>query len=331
MATSVDDRLALIALLVFALVFQAAWLFTTAPASEREVLARRLNASVVPAWERSVPIAFSVLRHRRYSRFPWLDALLARFDVADGLSGQLLRAGLPIRAGEFLFLQLVAVTLAGLVAAIAAIVVDGGLLLVPVAMVLGFVAPLVWLRWRVNARLSAFEAGLVDALDRVSSSLRAGYGLEHGLDAVARDGTGPVAEEFGQILQELNLGADLEEALARMLLRVDSEEAHLLATAVSVQRRTGGNLVEVLNQMSAVIRERQRLKREIRVMTTAPRVSGYVVALLPVVTLAAMFLTSRYYVDTLIQEPVGRLAGVVGGALVLVGLFLNHRIAQVDV
>lgn len=148
---------------------------------------------------------------------------------------------------------------------------------------------------------------------------------------MARDGSGPAAEEFGQVLQELNLGGDLDESLARMLLRVDSEDARLLATAVAVQRRTGGNLVEVLNQMSQVIRERQRLKREVRVMTTAPRVSGYVVALLPVLTLAAMFVGSRYYVQILFDEPVGRLAAIVGGVLVLVGLFLNNRIAQVDI
>lgn len=146
-----DDRVLLIALLVFALVFQAAWLFSTAPESERDVVARRLDTSLLPTWEGGLPIALSVLRRRRYSRFPWSDALLARFDVADGLSRQLLRAGLPVRAGEFLFLQIMVVTLAGLIGAIGGIVADSGLLLVPLGMVLGFVAP-----------LSGCAGGLVD-------------------------------------------------------------------------------------------------------------------------------------------------------------------------
>ena len=115
-----------------------------------------------------------------------------------------------------------------------------------------------------------------------------------------------------------------------MIDRVESEDARLLATAVAVQRRTGGNLIEVLAQMSLMLRERERLRRDVRVITTAPRVSGYVVALLPVLTLIAMYVMSRYYIDALFAEPLGRLAAVAGGLLVLVGLFLNHRIAQVD-
>jgi tight adherence protein B len=99
---------------------------------------------------------------------------------------------------------------------------------------------------------------------------------------------------------------------------------------VSVQRRTGGNLIEVLSQMSQTLRDRERLRRDVRVITTAPRVSGYVVALLPLLTVAAMYVTSRYYIETLLAEPVGRLAAMVGFGLVLVGLFLNHRIARVD-
>src|SRR5262249_21345104 len=163
-----------------------------------------------------------------------------------------------------------------------------------------------------------------------TGALRAGYGLEYGLDLVARESTGPCAEEFGQVLQELNLGADLEESLARLVQRVPSEDATLLATAVAVQRRAGGNLVEVLSQMAQMLRERDRLRREVRVITTAPRVSGYVVALLPLLTTAAMFITSRYYVDTLLSEPLGQIAAGVGVTLVAIGLFLNHRIAQVD-
>ena len=142
----------------------------------------------------------------------------------------------------------------------------------------------------------------------MTGALRAGYGLEYGFDIVAREGAPPCSEEFGQILQELNLGGDLEEALARLVQRVNSEDARLLATAVAVQRRTGGNLVEVLGQMGQMLRERERLRRDVRVITTAPRVSGYVVALLPVLTMAAMFFTSRYYVDTLFSEPIGQIA-----------------------
>jgi tight adherence protein B len=321
----------LISALVFLLVVQAILLVTRqTSASEKDIVTQRLTAYTVPLWESRMQRSISVLRRRRYSRFPWLDQILARMDLGDGLALRLQQAGVPLRTGEFLFLQLVAATILGLVGAVAGWEAFGGPLAALAGAVIGFVAPLAWLRFRVGQRRTAFEQGLPEALDRVTGALRAGYGLEYGFDLVAREGSPPCSEEFGQILQELNLGGDLEEALARLVVRINSEDAHLLATAVAVQRRTGGNLVEVLGQMGQMLRERERLRRDVRVLTTAPRVSGYVVALLPLLTVLVMYFTSRYYIDTLLSEPIGRLAAAAGAVLVVVGLFLNHRIAQVD-
>jgi tight adherence protein B len=325
------DQTILIPALVFLLIAQAVLLVSTGgKVSERERVADRLASYTLPTWQGKLATNISVLRRRRYSRLPWLDAIMARLDIGDGITLQLQQAGLPIRASEFLFLQLMLATVAGLVGVLLGWEAFGGPWAALLGAILGLVGPLAWLRFRVNQRRSAFETGLPDALDRVTGALRAGYGLEYGFDIVAREGTPPCSEEFGQILQELNLGGDLEEALARLVLRVNSEDARLLATAVAVQRRTGGNLVEVLGQMGQMLRERDRLRRDVRVITTAPRVSGYVVALLPVLTVVAMYITSRYYIDTLLSEPMGRVAAGVGGVLVLVGLYLNHRIAQVD-
>ena len=324
------DQPALIAILVFLLVAQAVILATTGRVGEREKIAFRLTKYTLPTWEGGLQTRISVLRRRRYSRLPWLDAVLARLDLQDGISRQLQQAGLPVRGGEFLFLQLVSATVGALIGALLAWQTFGGPLAAILLGIVGFAVPLGFLSIRVSQRKDAFEQGLPEALDRVTGALRAGYGLEYGFDLVARDGSPPCSEEFGQILQELNLGGDLEEALARLVARIDSEDAKLLATAVAVQRRTGGNLVEVLGQMAQMLRERERLRRDVRVLTTAPRVSGYVVAILPLITITAMFFTSRYYVDTLFSDPIGRLAAAVGGCLVVVGLYLNHRIAQVE-
>jgi tight adherence protein B len=324
------DQTVLISALVFLLTVQAVMLAGTASYGERERIADRLSSYTLPAFQGHLPTTLSVLRRRRYSRFPVLDALLARFDVGNGVALQLQQAGLPIRAGEFLFAQIMLATVAGLVGVVAGWEAFGGPWAGILGGIVGFLGPFFWLRTRVNARRTAFEQGLPDALDRITGALRAGYGLEYGFDLVSRESTGPCAEEFGQILQELNLGGDLEEALAGVVVRITSEDARLLATAVAVQRRTGGNLVEVLGQMAAMLRERERLRRDVRVITTAPRVSGYVVALLPLLTVLAMFVTSRYYIDTLFSEPIGRVAAIAGGGLVLLGLYLNHKIAQVD-
>ncbi|HET6314852.1 MAG TPA: type II secretion system F family protein [Chloroflexota bacterium] len=324
------EQSVLVTVLVFLLVMQAALLATGGGVGEREVIARRLQDIALPTWQTGLPSTISILRRRRYSRLPWLDMVLTRFDLADGLSHQLQRAGVPLRAGEFLFLQLVLATTFALLGALIGWETFGGPVAALLAGFIGFCAPLPWLRMMGTRRVAAFEQGLPDALDRVTGALRAGYGLEYGFDIVAREMVGPTAEEFGQILQELNLGGDLEEALARMLDRVNSEDARLLSTAVAVQRRTGGNLVEVLGQMALMLRERERLRRDVRVITTAPRISGYVVALLPVLTMAVMYLTSRYYVEALLSSPIGRLAAIASAGLVVLGLFLNHRIAHVE-
>jgi len=325
------DQGVLVSILVFLLITQAVMLVGSAGrVGEREKVAQRLSAYTLPTWESRLQTSISVLRRRRYSRLPWLDYVLARLDLGDGIALRLQQAGLPLRAGEFLFVQLMLATVLGLAGALLGWQSFGGPLAALAGGMIGLVAPLGWLRYRVGQRRNAFEQGLPEALDRVTGALRAGYGLEFGFDLVAREGAPPCSEEFGQILQELNLGGDLEEALARLILRINSEDARLLATAVAVQRRTGGNLVEVLGQMSQMLRERERLRRDVRVITTAPRVSGYVVALLPLLTVVAMYVTSRYYIDTLFSEPIGRVAAAVGGLLVLIGLYLNHRIAQVD-
>jgi tight adherence protein B len=318
--------------LVFALILQAAWLALSS-FRDREAhtpIAKRVTAYTDVVWETKGPDATSIRRRDRYSRLPWLDAFLDRFNLAGSLSDNLLRAGVPMRAGEFVFIQVVTTTLAGFVAFLLLPGVMGGVVPALAAGMLGFFAPLLWLRMKRGQRLKQFEQDLPDALDLISSSLRAGYGVVHGFDIVARENDGPCGEEFGQVLQEVTLGAELDAALARINDRVASEDARLLATAVAVQRRTGGNLVDVLTQMAHVLRERQRLRREVQVITTAPRVSGYVVSLLPVLLMIGMYFLSRYYLEMLFDEPIGRVALVASGILVMIGLTLNRRIASVD-
>ncbi len=320
----------LLAVLVFLLVAGAVLVVGRGGDSKHGRIERRLIGYSVAQRRAGVQHALSVLREKQYSRIPWLDALLRHADVGERLSVDLVRAGVPMRSGEFLLLQLAlaAVAAAGVWLGLGASATR--LPLAAVAALLGFAAPRLWLRFKRARRLAGFERNLADALDLAAGSLRAGYGIAHGLDLVARETTGPCAEEFGQVLQEINLGADLDVALAHLVERIPSEDARLLATAVGIQRRTGGNLVEVIGMMSAMLRERFRLRGEVRTITTAPRISGYVVACLPVGTAVMMFLTSRYYIEMLLSQPLGQVALAVSGALTLMGLYLNRRIAQVE-
>ena len=316
-------------LAVFALVAGAFFLIGSGE-SEHDRIGHRLASYAVAGQPGGLQQALSVLRLKRYSRIGWLDALLRRLDFVAALSRDLQRAGVPVRAGEFLLAQVAAAAVAAFGAPLLFQIGGSRLATIGMAAVLAFVAPRLWLRLKRAARLRAFEQELPEALDLVTGSLRAGYGVAHGLEMVAQEMPGPCAEEFGQVLQELTLGSDLDVALARVVERVDSEDARLLATAVAIQRRTGGNLVEVLGMISAMIRDRLRLRGEVRVLTTAPRVSGYVVACLPLLALVMTYFMSPYHIEVLFKEQVGHLMLAGGAALTLIGLFLNHKIAQVE-
>lgn len=324
----------LLTLLVFALVGQAAWLATDAmrdrEPAETDAMKRVIDYTRI-TWETPEVDATSILRRQRMSRFPWLENLLERLDLAQKLSRDLRSSGLQIQPAEFLFVQLAMTTLAGFAAFLALQSILGGIAPAAGAALLGFIGPMVWLRGKRAKRLKQFEAELPDTLDLFSGSLQAGYSTPDAFEIIARENTGPCAEEFAEVVKELNLGADMDAALARLIERMPSDDARLLVSAIGVQRRTGGNLVDVLKQLSRTLRERRRLRDEVNVLTTGPRVSGYVAGSLPFVMLVGTYFLNRKSFDVLVTEPAGRLVLVGSTLLVILGLFLNSRVAKVDV
>jgi tight adherence protein B len=324
----------LLTLLVFALVGQAAWLAADAVRDREPALtdaAKRVVDYTRLTWEAPEVDATSILRRQRLSRFPWLENLLQRLDLAQRLSRDLRGAGLQIQAAEFLFIQLVITTLAGFVAFLTLQSMFGGIAPAAGAALLGFAVPMVWLRGKRAKRLKQFESELPDTLDLLSGSLRAGFSTPDAIEIIARENTGVSGQEFAEVVQELNLGADLDAALNRLIERMPSEDARLLTSAIAVQRRTGGNLVDVIRQLARTLRERRRLRDDIKVLTTQPRVSGYVVGLIPPVMVAALYFLAPKSFNILVTDPTGRIALAASGVLVLLGLFLSDRISKIDV
>src|SRR5713101_9968696 len=284
------------------MVGQAAWLGTDAVRTSepaKTTAARRVVDYTRVTWETQPVDASTILRRHRLSRFQFLEGLLKRLDLARRLSRDLRSAGLQIQAAAFLFVQLVVTTVAGFGAFLALPNVMAGVAPAAGAALLGFMAPMVWLRGARGKRLKQFEVDLPDVLDLLAGSLRAGYSTPDGLEIVARENTGVCGEEFAEVVQELNLGADMDAALGRLIERVPSEDARLLVAAIAVQRRTGGNLVDVLKQLGRTLRERRRLREDIHVLTTQPRVSGYVASVIPLLLIAAQYFLSRKSFDVL--------------------------------
>ena len=250
--------------------------------------------------KRSTPIADSLNR-----------ALEGR-KVSENLSTQLARADLKMTAGEFLALQLIVALGIGAIGYL----LSGTIVLGLLAAVLGWFAPRWFVSFRQGQRLNAFNDQIGDALNLMVNGLRSGYSVMQAMEAVSREMPPPIAAEFGRIVQEVQIGLPLDQAMGNMLRRIKSDDLDLVVTAINVQREVGGNLAEILDVISFTIRERVRIKGEVRTLTAQGRYSGYVISLLPIGLALVLFCVNKPYVERLFTS------GWCGWAMVVCGLLM---------
>lgn len=193
---------------------------------------------------------------------------------------QLARADLKLTVGEFAALHLVCVI--GFFAAAYFVLFSQDMIFSIVAGFAGFFAPRIYVSRKVSKRLHSFEAQLPDTLGLWVNALRSGYSVLQSMEAIAKDAPDPTRTEFQRVVQEVQLGIDLSDALAHLLERMESEDLDLVVTAVNIQREVGGNLAEILETISGTIRERIKLKGDIRVLTSQGRITGYLISFLPI-------------------------------------------------
>ena len=158
----------------------------------------------------------------------------------------------------------------------------GNPLFLLVGALIGFLLPRFWLGRRKNGRLGAFNKQLPDTITLIANALRAGSSFLQAIELVVRESRPPISTEFGRVIREVNLGLPFDQALENMVRRVRSDDLELMATAIAIQHQVGGNLAEILDSIAYTIRERVRIKGEIRTLTAQQRLSGYVVAGLPI-------------------------------------------------
>jgi tight adherence protein B len=251
--------------------------------------------------KRSTPIADSLNR-----------ALEGR-KVSEDLSTQLARADLKLTVGEFLALQIISALGIGALTYIAS---SQSIVLAILLAVLGWFAPRWFVSWRQGGRLHAFNDQLGDTLNLMVNGLRSGYSVLQAMEAVSREMPPPVSVEFARIVQEVQIGLPLDQAMANMMRRIKSEDLDLVVTAINVQREVGGNLAEILDVISFTIRERVRIKGEIRTLTAQGRYSGYVISLLPIGLALVLFCVNKPYIERLFTS------GWCGWAMVVCGLLM---------
>lgn len=236
-------------------------------------------------------------------------------------------ADIPLKSEEYIILTAGVSLLAGLLAALIFMDIYHGILF-------GLSAVLFSILWVKNAktrRLAKFNAQIGDALVIISNSLRSGFSFLQAMDMVRKELPNPIAREFGRTFQEMNLGTQTEDALENLNARVGSEDLELIITAVMIQRQVGGNLAEILDNIANTIRERIRIKGEIKTLTAQGKVSGIVIGVLPLVLAGVLSVMSPDYLRPLITTPMGMGMLAAALALELLGILLIRKIININV
>ena len=228
-----------------------------------------------------------------------LDNMLDQRGIMGTMRSQLRKADLKFTVTEYLALHLVLAVLLGAAGWVVAHGPFGAIL----GVVLGFVLPRVYVGIKQGQRLKAFEDELPDILNLWVNSLRAGYSVPQAMEAVAKEAPPPASDEFRRVVSEFQIGIPVDIALNNMLARIESEDLDLVFTAVNIQREVGGNLAEILEVISHTIRERIRIKGEIRTLTASGRASGTLVGGLPIGLALLLYIMNPDYMGQLFFGP----------------------------
>jgi tight adherence protein B len=238
----------------------------------------------------------------------------------------LTHADLRMGVGRYFTLRL-------LVAAVAfatAQLIIGGLVLPAVLALVATQLPRFVVKKLGARHAAAFEGQLAEALDLIIGSLRAGQGLMQAIDTTADDQPEPMRSELQRIVDQVNMGMSVSDAMESLTSRFSSRDVGLLAAAISINRQSGGNLTEVLERLAKTVRQRRAIRAEARSLTAAPRATGYMLCLLPVAIAAYSTAISPVYREQLLETPLGRVILVGACGWSLIGLFVSQKLAKVE-
>jgi tight adherence protein B len=256
-----------------------------------------------------------------------VEEVVTRRDFAATLKEDLARADLTLTVTEYLLIRGAVIVVAFLIG----FLLQRNLLVALVTGAGGAFLPTLYVRSRQSRRLKAFDGQLPDVLDHLQGSLRAGYGLLQAVEWVSRQIPDPAGMEFERVLREVQLGRTLLDALDSMVRRIPSDDLALIITAIKIQYEVGGSLAEVLETVSHTIRERVRIYREIRVLTSQQRYSGYVLIALPI-GLAAFLLVVNPEYEMRLFEPGPTLCIPIGAVIMMViGYIIMRKIVEIEV
>lgn len=286
-----------------------------------------LDSAIKATKEEKPQQKMNLRKNEIQSSIPWLNEKLLKFELTPYLSQMLSQANLNWSAGRLLIVSAACFVLPAYAVAIAF-----KSILMPFAVGLATgMMPFAWVVIQRRRRFGHFEKGLPEALDLMVSGLRAGHSLLAAMALVARECADPIGSEFKICFEEQNYGLEMTAALENMLKRMPLQDLKITATAIMIQKESGGNLAEVLEKTSYVIRERFRLKRQIMVHTAQGRMTGWILTCLPLVLGIGIYLVDPQMISILWHRDIGvkLLWGAAG--LILIGGFVINKIVDIDV
>jgi len=269
-----------------------------------------------------------------------LNRVVEARDFGANLARDIARADLKLKPSEFLALwagSIVGVPLLFIVFSLGLPALRAPLALI-IGAFIGFMLPRFWLGRRKSGRLGAFNKQLPDTITLLANGLRAGSSFLQAVELVVRESRPPMSTEFNRVIREVNLGLPFEQAMENMVRRVRSEDLELMATAINIQHNVGGNLAEILDSIAYTIRERIRIKGEIRTLTAQQRLSGYVVGFLPIGLAGFLFVAAPNFMAPMFAKPpeafglpLGVVILLVGGIMMFIGFLFIRKIVDIEV
>ncbi len=321
----------LLAVIVFLGVFLVSFLLITATgtgASERvkQTLAR-LDALLATEGNNARDEQIDLQKQELLSSIPFLNRILLRVEIAPKLRRILYQANLKWTPGGLLLVSLATW-------AVSAYAIDMRTGVFFFSLLLGLVPagiPLGYVLWKRAKRFRKFEEGLPAALDLMVSGLRGGHSLVSVLGLVSREGQDPIGPEFRISFDEQNYGLELRTALQNLAIRVPIQDVRIVTTAILIQKETGGNLAEVLEKCAHTIRERFRLKQEIRTKTAQGRLTGWVLSFMPLFLATMLYIIRPEVISLLWKRPAGLKMLYIGSTLMVVGGLIIRKIVRIRV
>jgi len=320
---------ALLAFVVFIVVGVAAFAFFSL-LDQRRARARLIKerlANERKAPERAPEDELAVVRDEQMSKIPALDALLRRSERVSAVQKLLSQAGMSMRAGNFLGVCV----LTGIGLAVGAYILTKRIEMGWVGLLAGFLLPYSYAAYQRNKRFERFEELFPEAIDTLARAVRAGHAFTTALEMITSEVAEPVSSEFRQLFEEQKFGMPVRDALLNLTERIPLVDVKFFVTAVMLQRETGGNLAEILDNLSYVIRERFKIQRQVRVYTAQGRLTMAFLMAMPPAVVGILLIFSPEFVRPLFNDPIGHSLVVAGVTLQTVGYFVIRRIIRIQV